>query len=110
MRGLLYIYTVYIVNWKRFLGDCFLIWKNSLGSIDNLTNILYDLNPDIKFTIEHSPDKLPFLDVLLNKNDGKIITDIYHKPTDATPSTIYLSIQPIHAQLNLISPTISRDG
>ena len=32
--------------------------------------------------MEHSSKELSFLDILIKKENGQIITDIYHKPTD----------------------------
>ena len=32
--------------------------------------------------MEHSLKEIPFLDILMNNVNGKIITDIYHKATD----------------------------
>ena len=32
--------------------------------------------------MEHSLKELPFLDNLIKNVNGKIITDVYHKPTD----------------------------
>ena len=36
----------------------------------------------MKFTMEYSLKELPFLDLLIKNENGEIITDIYHKPTD----------------------------
>ena len=36
----------------------------------------------MKFPLEHSFKELPFLDILIKKENGEIIPDIYHNPTD----------------------------
>ena len=50
--------------------------------INELHKLLQNLNAKIKFTLEYSLQGLPFLDILVKNLNGKIITDIYHKPTD----------------------------
>ena len=69
-------------SWKRYLDDCFIFWKCPWGDINELRNLLQNLHPKIKFTMEHSLKELPFLDILIKNANGQIITDIYHKPTD----------------------------
>ena len=69
-------------SWKRYLDDCFIIWNNSWGDITTLHEILQNVHPNIKLTVETSKKEIPFLDILIIKNGCKIITDIYRKPTD----------------------------
>jgi hypothetical protein len=54
-------------RWKRYLDDCFIIWSNSDECLTTFHNILDNLDPDIKFTIEKSSTSIPFLDVLVTK-------------------------------------------
>ena len=51
------------------------------------------LNPNLSFTMEKSEEKLPFLDILLLKNNSTILTDIYSKETD---SKQYLNFHFLH--------------
>ena len=88
-------------NWQRFIDDCFLIWKKRLGDINQLHNLLADLDPHIKFTIETSDVSLPFLDVLLTKQNGKLITDVYHKPTDTFNYLPFDSAHPRNTKINI---------
>ena len=69
-------------SWKRYLDDCFIFWKYTWGDINELHELLQNLHPKIKFTMEHSSKELPFLDIFVKNVNGKIITEIYHKPTD----------------------------
>ena len=50
--------------------------------INELHELLQNLHPPKKFTIEHSLKGLLLLDFLVKNVNGKITTDIYHKPTD----------------------------
>jgi hypothetical protein len=41
-------------------------------------------NPHIQFTLEvENNNKLPLLDVLIEKVDGRLVTSVYRKPTDS---------------------------
>ena len=66
---------------KRYLDDWFIFWKSRSGDINELHNLLQNLHPKIKFTMEDSWRELPFLDIIKTVK-GQIITDIYYKPTD----------------------------
>ena len=52
------------------------------GDINELYELLQNLHPKIKLTMEHSLKELLFLDILIKNVNGQIITDIYHKPTE----------------------------
>ena len=47
------------------------------------------------FTMEHSPKELPLLDILIKNINGKIITDVYHKPTDTQQYLYFRSHHPL---------------
>ena len=67
-------------NWKIYLDDCFILWNHSSEKLSIFHQLLNDLNPNIKFTLESSDTKLPFLDVLVIKEGTTLSTDIYYKP------------------------------
>ena len=52
-------------SWKRYLDDCFIFWKCPWGDINKLHDLLQNRHPKIKFTMEHSSEELPFLDILI---------------------------------------------
>jgi hypothetical protein len=81
-------------KWRRYLDDCFLIWKNDLCQLQDLIYILNNMNNNIKFTMETSQVSLPFLDILVNVENKHIITDIYYKPTDTKQYLDYRSCHP----------------
>lgn len=68
--------------WRRYVDDIIVIIKkdNIENLKDKLTyNIIYNT---IKFTIEEeNNNKIPFLDLLLTRNQGQIYISIYRKPT-----------------------------
>lgn len=68
--------------WHRYVDDVVAIVRK-----DDITNVLDTLNSkhqSIKFTYETEiNEKLPFLDLVLHRIDGKIDIGVYHKPTTA---------------------------
>ena len=50
--------------------------------IKDLHNVLQNLHPKIKFTIKHNSKEQQFLDIIIKNQNGQIIIDIYHKPSD----------------------------
>ena len=87
-------------NWKRFLDDCFVIQNSMFNSCD-LHREVNDLHPDIKFTINESNTEMPFLDILVKKEDDRVTTDIYSKPTDTHNYLNFKSCHPKHTKLNI---------
>lgn len=83
-------------SWKRFLDDCFIIWTKTKDELNKFYNILNNLNNHLKFTMDCSEQKLPFLDVMIIKREDMIITDIYYKPTDTKQYLVYDSCHPKH--------------
>ena len=52
-------------------------------------NLLNSLHPSIKFTLEKSKTRLPFLDTLVISENGKVQIDIYYKPTNSKQYLLY---------------------
>ena len=79
--------------WKRFIDDIFFIWTDS-----EELKFLKDLNefhPNLKFTYEKSKEEISFLDLVIKLTDGRIVTDLYCKPTD---SHQYIHYDACHAE------------
>ena len=55
-------------------------------------------HPTIKFTCNHSFTSIPFLDVNVSLNNGKITTDLYTKPTDKHQYLLHCSCHPKHTK------------
>ena len=93
-------------GWKRYLDDGYITWSNEFGNINILETLLNNLHPNINFTTETNGNCIPFLDIMLQRDNskGQIITDIYHKKTD-TFNYLPISIRVIHVILNGISHT-----
>ena len=85
-------------NFKRFLDDCFLIFTRKEEQLIKFFNLLNSLHPCIKFTLDKSRTRLPFLDTSLTNENGKLQTDIYYKPTDSKQYLLYTSCHPKHTR------------
>lgn len=69
--------------WRRYVDDILAIFDISKGNINEFLDKINSCFPSIKFTIEMENDgKLPFLDLLIIRNDNKIEFDIYRKETN----------------------------
>jgi hypothetical protein len=69
-------------TWYRYVDDVIAVVKT--GEETNILNELNKRHEAIKFTLEvEEAGSLPFLDLRLIRENGKISFDIYRKPTDA---------------------------
>ena len=80
-------------QWKRFLDDCFIFWEQSMTDFTYFESVLNSLYSGIKFKVQKSAGKLPFLNIMVIKCGTSIITDIYFKSTD---SKQYLNFNSSH--------------
>ena len=83
------VYSVYIFtqgqlladyireNWNSFLDDCYIVLRSSQINPEKLLLTLNSINQSIQFTMEYSKDQIPFLDILIMRNENGIwMTDI----------------------------------
>ena len=87
-------------NWKRFLDDCFIIWRHHTD-LDEFVNDLNALHPAIEFTMNKSQEEIPFLDVLVKLAGTCVSTDLYCKPTDKHMYLNFHSCHPKHIKIYL---------
>ena len=88
-------------NWDRFLDDCHILLDKNIIDPNDLHKLLNSLHPSIKFTMEVNENKLPFLDILINKENNHIWMDIYSKPTDSKRYVPFDSCHPKHCLKNI---------
>ena len=67
--------------WKRFIDDIFFMWTEGEESLEKFLEDLNKSHPNLEFTYKKSKDKINFLDVVITIKEGRIITDLYCKPT-----------------------------
>ena len=88
-------------NWRRFLGDCYKNWPNGEDKLKELHDILNSLDNSIQLTAETSCEELPFLHVMIRKDNTHLTTDIHYKPTDSFQYLPYTSSHPRHTKNNI---------
>ena len=89
-------------SWKRFLDDCCIPWKTSIGPVEEFCDILNSLDSGSEFTMKSSHESIDFLDVEVKiDKERRITTDIYHKPTDSFNYIPFDSGHPKHQKVNI---------
>ena len=88
-------------NWNRFLDDWYADLRCSQVSSEELLLTLNSINPSIQFTMEYSKDQIPFLDILIKRNENGIWMDLHHKPTDTQRCLPFTSIHLNHCKRNI---------
>ena len=93
---------------KRFLDDLFFIFTGSLEKLHEFHADINNIHENIKFTMSHTKPggalgcvceeskSIPFLDTSLEIKDGKIVSDLYRKPSDRNKYLLPSSAHPSH--------------
>ena len=80
----------------RFIDDIFFIWNGTVIQLQEFINKLNNRHPIIKFDFKFSKTSIEFLDttVYKNKEQNKLLTTVYCKPTDRRNFLHYTSAHP----------------
>ena len=78
-----------------------IVLRSSQISPEGLLLTLNSINPSIQFTIEYSKGQIPFLDILIKRNENGTWMDLYHKPKDTQRCLSFTSIHPKHCKWNI---------
>ena len=93
--------------WFRYIDDIFFIWTHGEDSLDEFIehnqnfSASQGMKSDVKFTVNKSPEKVEFLDVLVTFVNGVLKTNLYSKPTDAFLYLNTTSSHPKHVTKNI---------
>jgi hypothetical protein len=80
--------------WVRYVDDVLSIVKKD--KLDESLKKLNSIHPDIQFTMEvEKENSLPFLDLILSRENGNIDMSIYRKPTD---NQMFINASSFHHQ------------
>jgi hypothetical protein len=80
--------------WLRYVDDIFVILKKSQSN--ETLNWLNSQPQKIQFTMEEEQSgQLPFLDVIVKRQDNQLIFDVYRKPTSTKR---YITTDSFHHQ------------
>ena len=93
----------------RYVDDIFMIINGTQKDIQKFKKFMNTLETTIRFTVEvQMNNKLPFLDVMIERTDETLITYVYHKPTDTGLYLKWLSNQPKIYKINLVKCLCNR--
>ena len=96
------------IIYRRYVDDTFLIFRKK-EHVMLFFNYLNSKHPKIKFTKEEGNKRLPFLDLLLEKNNTKLDISVYRKPTFTGLGTNYLSACFEKYKMNTMTTLLNRD-
>jgi len=70
------------VAWWRYVDDVLIVWDGTDDELKSFYELANARDPHIKFTVEHEHEaRLPFLDVLIERESDSFSTSVYRKPT-----------------------------
>ena len=87
--------------WLRYIDDILMVWTHGNEKLESFIAYLNGIHPTIKFTSERSTTSIPFLDVKILLENGKIETDLYCKPTDKHQYLLHSSSHPYHTKKSI---------
>ena len=80
--------------WKRYVDDTFVIWPHGREKLNAFLQHMNSLHPNISFTMEIEKDhKIAFLDVMIERENNRLKTTVYRKPTH---TNLYLNFRSNH--------------
>ena len=87
--------------WFRYIDDIFFIWTHGEEKLTQFYSHYNTFDPHIKFEQTKSTTNIPFLDVQVINDKGKISTDLYTKPTDTQQYHNWTSCRPRHTKTSI---------
>ena len=96
------------IYYKRYIDDTFLIFRD-YSHVKMFLDYLNMKHHNIKFTFEiEENNSLSFLDTLITKKDGKLVSSIYRKPSFTGLGLKFLSFCPYLYKINTVKTLLSR--
>ena len=93
--------------YERYMDDIMTVVN--ICDIDERLRMINDLHPCLKFTHELEVEgQIPFLDMLICNQDGKLSSKWYRKPTDTGLTLNYHALAPLKYKKSVISSFIYR--
>ena len=90
------------LRWFRYIDDIFFIWTHGKEHLKTFLQQLNNFNTGLKYTYESNEKEIPFLDLKVKLNKGKISTDLYIKSTDRHQYLHFTSLHPNHTQRSIV--------
>ena len=96
--------------WVRYVDDIFIIYQGSDEMLNSLLDIVNNLLPSIKFTVEHEDGgTLPFLDVLVihDSTTSSFSFKVYRKATNKENYIHFFSCHSHKVRVNVVTNMFS---
>ena len=94
--------------WLRYVDDTFILWSHN-ENVEALLTHMNSIRPSIQFTMEkESNGQLPFLDVLVERQDDGFSTSVYRKATNTGRYLNFYSNHPFSVKIGLINSLTHR--
>ena len=85
-----------ICLWKRFIDDIIMLFRGTEEQCQDLVTWLNSLEPGvIKFKYEYSKNRVEFLDLVISIEHGKLVTNLFIKPSN---KQLYLDFMSNHPE------------
>ena len=95
-------------QWFRYVDDVLCVWPVN-SDVDEFLSNLNNLVPSIKFTMEKEHNNaIPFLDILINRNNRELTYNVYRKPTNNLSYVHYYSAHPLSVKISTFSAMFLR--
>ncbi len=87
--------------WRRYIDDVFGIWTEGQEALEEFKLSLNEAHHSLQFVLETDNDSIPFLDLVISKQEGFLATgtldlDLYRKPCDTLAPLPFHSAHPRH--------------
>lgn len=92
-RQLLEVSDKIPLSYFRFVDDIWGLWTHGIDELKKFQSIANNIHPNIHVDLRYSTEGLEFLDVFTSIKEGKLVTDLYSKPSD---KHLYLHYQSSH--------------
>ena len=93
--------------WFRYVDDSYACLKRNL--VNEFHSHLNSIDPHLQFTIElEENQRLPLLDTITTRSNGRVTVDIYRKPTHTDKYLHYDSHHPIQHKLSVLNTLLDR--
>ena len=95
--------------WLQYVDDTFSLWPHGPEELSLFLKHINNIRLSIQFTMEVEDDgKIPFLDVLVVRDNGKVMTEVYWKLTHTDRYLHYQSYHPHHIKTGIIRTLMKR--
>ena len=96
------------LKYSRYVDDCLVIFKNK-EQASKFLDYLNNKHKNISFTAEfEANNSIPFLDICITKDEGKLLTGVYRKQTYTGLGLNYHSFVPMLFKINSIKTLLHR--